>query len=164
MAIINYFTTDMANAMRKQIESSVLQKAFPVNSYFISNSTSDPVNILGFGVWTRINGQFLYSGTAASAVGQTGGEATHTLTTSEMPLHKHYEYIAIENVGVNMPMGGHEDHISSGMPRYEVKNDSYANGYNITSESQTTTSAEGGQSPHNNMPPYYTTNIWRRVS
>ena len=157
MAIINYFTTDMANAMRKQIESSVLQKAFPVNSYFISNSTSDPVNILGFGVWTRINGQFLYSGTAASAVGQTGGEATHTLTVQEIPR------LAVKTSGAGD--SGQMNDGESGRLAVSVGWGpcQTGDGANVITGYGFNAPATGGLS-HNNMPPYYTTNIWRRVS
>ena len=68
--------------------------AYPVGSIYMSVNATSPADIFG-GTWERIQGRFLLSATdngnsgASQAAGNTGGEATHTLSKSEMPQHNH---------------------------------------------------------------------------
>lgn len=84
----------------------------------------------------------LPSGTAL-ALGATGGEETHLLTTAEMPPHTHsLTDAAVVRGNINLDVGG----VDSG----------------ATNTPLTVTGETGGSgspavtSPHNNMPPYYT--------
>jgi microcystin-dependent protein len=65
-------------------------------------------------------------------IGDTGGEAEHTLSVAEMPTHNHTEGIATP-VMIN---GGLEAPAASSIP------------------SVASTSSTGGGLPHNNLPPY----------
>lgn len=47
------------------------------------------IAIYGGTSWTKIEGRFLLGASSSYAVNRTGGEATHKLTTSEMPSHSH---------------------------------------------------------------------------
>jgi microcystin-dependent protein len=68
--------------------------AYPVGAIYMSVSPTSPATLFG-GTWERITGRFLLAATdggssgASQAAGRTGGEAAHTLTTSEMPSHTH---------------------------------------------------------------------------
>lgn len=69
---------------------NVLQTVFPVGSIYTSyNISTSPATLLGFGSWTRIQGRMLIGASSAYPATSTGGSATHTLTTSEMPSHTH---------------------------------------------------------------------------
>ena len=73
------------------------------------------------------------SGTELTArtVGVVGGTETHTLTKQEMPKHSH---------AYSATVRGNED----GRNQWTLANDGTSN-----------TQEEGGNQPHNNMPPYY---------
>lgn len=85
--------------------------------------------LIGQGIYTdsKTSQQITY------ASKQAGGEPTHTLTVDEMPSHTH-------NYNVRVFGGG----------TYSKTTDDA----NSTSDLGQTTSATGGDQPHNNMPPY----------
>lgn len=66
---------------------------YPVGSIYQSMSATSPASTVG-GTWTQLK-TFLYGSTTAK---QTGGEATHTLTTDEMPRHAHTIHVNIQHV------------------------------------------------------------------
>jgi microcystin-dependent protein len=75
------------------IKNAVLQSIYPISCVKISTSDINPASYLGFGTW-QLYGQ----GRALVGVntndpdfreGVTGGEKTHTLSSDEMPSHKH---------------------------------------------------------------------------
>ena len=86
-----------------------------------------------------------------NTVEKTGGEKTHTLTTNEIPVHSHGFYVTPNT---------HEATWISGVQRffYDVNtttdSKSYAGGTNNT----------GGGLAHNNLQPYKTCYIWKRVA
>ena len=47
------------------------------------------IAIYGGTSWSKIEGRFLLGASSSYAINSTGGEATHTLTISEMPSHNH---------------------------------------------------------------------------
>lgn len=118
---------------------------YPVGTiYLTEDDTFNPQTQWG-GNWEKIENRFIY-GTGENSSGLTGGETEHTLTINEMPNHSHkVRYV-----------GGNANGIYGGQPGTSKD----ANpGYN-----HLLLGYEGGGQAHNNMPPYYTANIWRRVS
>lgn len=93
--------------------------------------------------WEKMEGVFLLGASDTYAAGSTGGEATHTLTVSEMPSHNH-------KVSAWQASGGN----------YGL---AWAQGLIAGSNTSTSTSA-GGSQPHNNMPPYRAVYIWERTA
>ena len=61
---------------------------YPVGSVYISTRETNPTTLFG-GVWVRLPDRFLLGAGETYEAGETGGEATHTLTASEMPSHTH---------------------------------------------------------------------------
>lgn len=84
------------------------QGAYPVGSIYLSVTDVDPSSLFG-GTWERIGGRFLLGADSTYAAGSTGGEASHQLTTAEMPSHNH----ALDNYNVT---GGNQPH--NNMPPY----------------------------------------------
>lgn len=61
---------------------------YPVGSIYISVNKVNPATLFG-GTWEQIKDRFLLAYGDTYNNGATGGEATHTLTSQEMPTHNH---------------------------------------------------------------------------
>ena len=119
---------------------------YPVGSVYVSvNSSFNPNNSFG-GTWVRIQDRFLLASGSTYTNGNTGGEATHTLTINEMPSHNHNV-----NVGVALNLGTNQGLVSGHSPSA------------VDNVSRDTAKVGGGQ-PHNNMPPYLTVMMWKRTA
>ena len=120
------------------------QGAYPVGAIYLSVTEVDPSSLFG-GTWERIGGRFLLGADSTYAAGSTGGEAAHTLTVDEMPRHNH----EVDNLNAS----------GNATPFMTVQaQDKKGYGGNVQ------TMFAGGSQPHNNMPPYLTVYMWRRVS
>lgn len=127
-------------------KTELLSKVFPVGAIYMSTSSTSPASLFG-GSWTRIQDQFLLAGGTSYAAGSTGGEASHTLTVSEMPAHDHEE---------NGEMLGYVENATWG-------NELTGNG-KVKTYTYFRTSQTGGGQPHNNMPPYLAVYVWKRTA
>lgn len=138
---------------------------YPVDSIYLSVNSADP-NLLWPGTtWVRIEDRFLLGAGSSYTEGATGGEATHTLTTGEMPSHGHGTDSSTHTTFV----------IARGGNNYAIARKGYASGNNNYAYANTTasdanlsrlgqTGAAGGGAAHNNMPPYLVVNIWKRTA
>lgn len=138
------------------ITNQLLEKVYPVGSIYISANRVSPQIFLG-GTWEP----FAYGKTLVGVDDsesspdmdfaeplKTGGEKTHQLTIEEMPSHRHVIHGRIDrNQG-------------SGTIFREIYS------YNETggTESNVESFATGGNKAHNNMQPYITVYMWRRIS
>ncbi len=85
-------------------------------------------------------GQGAGSGLTARALGETGGEETHTLTQAEMPSHRH---------SMSGRRGG--SHGDGGSPAFGA--------YSTAQTKNNNTNYTGSDQPHNNMQPYLALNV-----
>ena len=116
------------------------------------------IAIYGGTSWSKIEGRFLLGASSSYAINSTGGEATHTLTISEMPSHNHVSSTkkgAIPCWDNKASSTGKYYGLYDGSLAYQS---SYAYDINTTS-----TSYAGGNQKHNNMPPYKAVYIWERT-
>lgn len=67
---------------------NVFAAIYPVGSIYMSAINVNPQALFG-GTWEQIKDRFLLSAGDSYKVGATGGEATHKLSTAEMPTHNH---------------------------------------------------------------------------
>lgn len=144
-----------AYAIYQQVLAAVVERDHPVGSLYISENATSPAELYG-GTWERIEGKFIMGASDSYPAGSTGGEAKHTLTEDELPrirdsLSGFTVYNANE-VGTNGVITLSEEITQSNVqPGYGTK---YA----------TLIMSFGDSQPHNNMPPYYSAYIWRRVA
>ena len=110
--------------------------------------------IYGGTSWTKIEGRFLLGTSLTYAVNSTGGEATHKLTTSEIPSHTHVSVNDGRAVAMSNSTGDATGVAASGTAVY----------WQTSNLSQKSTGSTGGGSAHNNMPPYKAVYIWERKS
>lgn len=132
--------------------SELLDKIYPVGSIFMSatlSTTSSVATALG-GTWVAWGAGRVPVGVDAGdgdfdTAEETGGEKTHTLTVDEMPSHRH-------NIGQTY----------SGYRLYQ--DGSAPNGiYTGYATSEPTNYVGGGQA-HNNLQPYITCYMYKRIA
>ena len=133
-----------------------LASVYPVGSIYMSVSSTSPATLFG-GTWEQIQDRFLLAAGTSYAAGAEGGEASHALTSSEMPSHSH-------SLGANVPacqsaFGGESGGSLSGSAQKYVKYSSSA-----SLDNKTATGSAGSGSAHNNMPPYLAVYVWRRTA
>lgn len=143
----------------------ILETFYPIGAIYMSLNATNPSQLFG-GTWQAIEGRFLLGANSSYAANSTGGEATHILTTSEMPSHNHGGATANDNKG-NSTWGTAYLHNSPspnqgigtgqhGSPYCVAYADNYHHTHNI--------SAQGDGAAHNNMPPYLAVYMWRRTA
>lgn len=119
---------------------------YPIGAIYMSTNSTNPSTLFG-GTWEQIKDRFMLAAGDTYTNGSTGGEASHTLTVNEIPSHNHGTDIRIhQNNGGNKNMN-RTTWSSSG-----------------DSGGQFNTHNAGGGQSHNNMPPYLTVFIWKRIA
>ena len=79
---VNSITTNSINSQ------AITSAVYPVGSIYLSINSTNPSTLFG-GTWEQIKDKFLLACGDTYTNGSTGGEATHTLTTNEIPSHSH---------------------------------------------------------------------------
>lgn len=133
----------LAKQNQPKTNEQIVNLVYPVGSIYMSVSSTSPASLFG-GSWTQLQDRFLLGAGTTYTTGATGGEATHTLTTDEMPAHNHWGCARFNYDPVS---GGHPSALSDGVNSNLLVTDYAGNGYS-----------------HNNMPPYLVVYMWRRVS
>lgn len=163
---------------------------YPVGSIYFSTKNENPSTFLG-GSWTawgagRVPVGVDASQTEFSSVEKTGGEKAHTLIEKEMPKHRHQmthshtDSFTIAGGGSHTHSIGYDTDTSGGGAYASVHKagTSGADGTSPTSSSghhshtlnggvnsyTGTTSWTGANAEHNNLQPYITCYMWKRVS
>lgn len=133
---------------------------YPIGSIYISTIDTSPALLLG-GTWEQITEKFLLAAGETYAAGTTGGSATEILTTAQMPAHSH-----LERLGQNGGWGSTMVHTGSGGTRTgyapQLSNSS-AFVYRENALATYTDMAGNGEA-HNNMPPYLSVYMWKRIN
>ena len=62
---------------------------YPVGSYYLSDLSTNPSTVLGFGTWVAVEGKMLIGANGTYTAGSEGGSATTTQTTSTLASHRH---------------------------------------------------------------------------
>lgn len=135
---------------------------YPIGAIYLSTNNVNPSQLFG-GEWEQIKDTFLLAAGSTYSAGSTGGEANHKLTYAELPktegdivMHGATTGTQIAAVGgcftpavkVNNRYLGRPDLTTAGASSvYKIH---YSNG--------------GNDESHNNMPPYLTVYMWKRIS
>ena len=81
--------SDVLRKQRSLQSSDILQNVFPIGSFFITEREDSPDEILGFGMWERIENRMLIGAGDQFAKGSQGGHRNVTLTVNNLPSHNH---------------------------------------------------------------------------
>ena len=145
---------------------------YPVGSYYETSDTSFDPNQSWGGTWVletegqvhisgSINGTYQVDGAPTDTT--DGGEATHTLLTSEMPSHAHNPSVAgsgYMSYKLNAGVGRNRHATSSSGTLKYVFGSSTQDDLVYSSTSANT----GGGDAHNNMQPYIIVHRWHRTA
>lgn len=141
-----FYSKAEVEAKIKEILAKQQSEDYAKIKFWVSPDPTSPASLFG-GTWEQIKDKFILAAGDTYAAGSTGGEATHTLTVDEMPQHIHHigwRYIFSED-GTGLPQLVNNGSV---FVRYE----------------DTQTDSTGGNQPHNNLPPYLSVYIWRRIA
>ena len=151
---------DLADALTKEHDrdgshnstafTNFANALYPIGSIYTNAVVStNPSTLLGFGTWVEFaTGRVLVGVDTGQSefdsLGETGGEKTHILTTAEMPSHSHTAptYNGVGGGGYEVPATNYGYDYIAGAP----------------------TSSTGGGGAHNNLQPYITVYMWRRIA
>ena len=131
---------------------NLLDVVYPIGSIYMSVQKDNPSNFIG-GTWEAWgNGKVPVgvdtSQTEFATVEKTGGEKTHTLTNKEMPTHSH----TFNTIPTTDTQGWE--------PPHQVFEYKYVSGTHYTKN----TEVNGDGLAHNNLQPYITCYMWKRIA
>lgn len=143
----------------KTHKSELIDLVYPVGSIYMSVNSTSPATLFG-GTWSQLKDRFLLGAGSSYTNGDTGGAATVTLTTSQIPAHTHVQQYYNESLAGFRAMGYTDGSNSGGSPKI-LDLDSL---YTASTTNSLTTESTGGGGSHNNMPPYLVVYMWKRTA
>ena len=149
------------NKTNVSIDARDLYNVWPIGSIYISVVNTNPSEYFG-GTWEAFGtGKCLVgvdtSQSEFNTVMKTGGEKTHKLTVNEMPSHNH-QY---EDITGNRSLNG-----QFGRSGY-YESESYmgvTNSVIAYVDADFRMTYVGGSESHNNLQPYITVYMWKRIN
>ena len=145
----DYMAEETGNS---NISSILLESVYPIGSIYLSVNNVNPNILFGFGSWEQIQDKFLLGAGTQFPAGTEGGEVEHTLTELEMPAHDH-------------EFDRHQLWRNEQVPPSTT---TQGNGYGANNKTlpiyTDSTIATGAGEAHNNMPPYLTVYMWKRIN
>lgn len=154
-----------------ELFEEIFNQCYPVGCYFETTDTNFNPNVAWSGTWVLEDAGLVHvsagTGYAVTTNSKDGGEATHTLSISEMPNHNHggntgVGYTPFMRLVAAVGTAASANHMAGrGSAGYVDKQNTYdfpsGNHYHgIT--------AQGGGGAHNNMQPYKIVNRWHRTA
>jgi hypothetical protein len=169
----NYINSVLRPAVNGKLDANTLiNRIYPVGSIYMSVNSTSPATLFG-GTWERIQDRFLLSAGSSYGAGTTGGAATVTLTTNQIPAHTHGR---ITLTGAANNFAGQDSNFGPGKDNGIVKKAGDSTYYYPTQKAGSNKaydgiridashehSSVGGNQAHNNMPPYLAVYVWKRT-
>lgn len=139
-------------------KQEVFLAVHPVGSIFLSTDGTEPAELYG-GTWEQIKDVFLLGAGDNHPAGSTGGEESVKLTRENIPILPTRKGVAAVNtvgIAIHVPQWGWI---------YTATQVEDSNGYNsYTAQWNDVGTEDEDMQNVNNMPPYYSVYIWRRVA
>lgn len=163
---------------------NIAGEAYPVGSIYMSVNSTNPNTLFG-GSWERLKDRFLLASGDTYSNGSTGGSATVRLTQSQMPRHNHTTNAHTHYVSESGEyfVTSEKNGASNTRVTYSASGNRYVDGMldnttpfhhrTATGSASPTTKYAGGTgtsesasngASHENMPPYLTVFMWKRIA
>lgn len=156
--LTNYTTVDKVEEL--MLERS--KKEHEIGSLYVSMNSTNPAQIFGFGTWNLIaKNRFLVGAGDAYEAGDTGGEETVTLSTTQVPEVEGIITMHNGMVATNVHTVGGCFTADVTREKYIAQGDGTAGAASV---GQIKFSNGGNNEAHNNMPPYLAVYIWQRTA
>ena len=145
--------------------TEIFNAVYPVGSYYWSCADVDPESLFG-GTWERVIDKFILAAGGTYNLGDTGGSATVTLTTEQLPEHKHpfqgdsHTFYWGQKEGLTNPVGMYNGDGNNSIREGVVDGNALMTDHIAWHETKTVGSGEA----HDNMPPYEVANCWKRIA
>ncbi|NHI65537.1 hypothetical protein ET005_05190 [Lactococcus petauri] len=162
------------------LKALIADMVYPIGSYYMSNISTNPAEILGMGVWEQVKGKVIVGvdedDTDFASAGLTGGEKTHKLTIAEMPSHTHIQNShnhtqnSHSHPANNPTLMGQNGNTKYGEGGYNIMGTISARSWTTGATTATNNAATatnqntGGDGVHNNLQPFQTAYIWLRTA
>lgn len=166
-------------------KQAMIDAIYPVGAIYMSVNSTSPATLFG-GTWQQIQNQFLLAAGSSYAAGSTGGAATVTLTTDQIPAHTHgsetlsgkmsVRRFGTSDSGADIVITGPSG-INGIISRAATTWSGTHGVVNIGSRNQSNPTVDvitvnathehnsvGGGKAHNNMPPYLAVYVWKRTA
>lgn len=159
--------------------ANIVDLVYPVGSIYMSVNSTSPQTLFG-GTWQQLTDTFLYASTTAdtNSTTATGGESTHSLTSSEMPSHTHTQNSHYHGCGNGRAFITQKSNYTADVGEKSIKQGTSGNAFTTvafnssdnwygtenTSGATATNQNTGGGQAHNNMPPYMKVYMWKRTA
>lgn len=165
--------TLLSNSLSLAIVRAAL---YPIGCIYTATVSTNPATTLGFGTWSAITDRMLIGASGTYAGGSTGGAATTTLTTTELPAHTHSFSATSSSDGSHKHEIGIDNVIGTGTGEFTINNpgDTNGEGGSITNGTfaagghthtlSGTSGSAGTGSAFSRLPPYLAVYYWTRTA
>lgn len=153
---------------------AIINTIYPVGSIYMSTVDTNPNILFGVGTWAAIEGKFLIGADGTYAAGSTGGSATATLTSTELPAHTHSFSASTNSAGDHAHQIGVDSIAGTGTGEFSVNSPGSSAGEAGTVTSFTTgahshtvsgtSGSSGTGSAFSILPPYLSVYMWKRTA
>ena len=164
---INSLETSISELKTKitTLKASLIDKTYPLGSIYISIESENPKILFG-GTWQPYGTGRTLVGFDANqiefnAIEKVGGEKAHALTVEELPSHTHT--ISIVPGGVGIDPGPNNSYYLTGVTTAAAGPFTTAVPDSLTESKLTGMKYIGGGGTHNNLQPYITVFMWKRI-
>ena len=146
-----FYNKEETDAKIKEMLDQQRAEDYARIKFWASNDPTSPASFIG-GTWERIENCFIMGASDIYPAGSTGGSATHTQTTAEMPEHFH----AYGNQ--------HKGTAHFGQWQFYIPNVAQIADAEGKDCAWAVTTNSGNGQPMNILNPYYSMYIWQRVA
>lgn len=149
------------NAIKSE-QSQLLQRVYPIGSFYVTESTANPTTLFGFGKWEKIEDRFLIGTSKDMPIKSKGGSATHAHGQRDGRNGNLAAAIGATNNNTNVigyKAANDTSLTAVGNATYVVA----GTGTGFTGWNHFT-AVVGQTAEASTLPPYYAVNIWRRVA